>query len=110
MDHAPADLVPAMRQTVGALFWSLGQDFAVWSRNGDSQPVFAMGPENQVNVDPLRVNRQRLHQMFVRGVAELEPVLSSILSGSTHAGLKQAAAVPAVNFRYADELWVRTVY
>jgi hypothetical protein len=48
--------------------------------------------------------------MFVHGVAELEPVLSSILSASTLAELKQTAAAPEDSFRYSDELWVRTVY
>src|SRR5437870_10488474 len=48
--------------------------------------------------------------MFVRGVAELEPVLKSILSEATLSELQRAAAFPEEDFRYSDELWVRTAY
>ena len=110
VDHAPADLVPAMRQTAGVLFWSLEQNFPVWSAHSDSQPIPTIGAEHEVSLEPIRVNRKRLHQMFVHGVAELEPLLKSILSAPTLAELGRAAAVPEEDFRYADELWVRTVY
>lgn len=104
------DLVRAMRQTVGVLFWSLEQNFAIWSAIKDSQPIPTIGAEHEVSLDPLRLNRKRVHQMFVHGVAELEPVLKSILCPPTLAELQAAAAVPEEQFRYSDELWVRTAY
>jgi len=110
VDHVPADLVPAMRQTVGVLFWSLEQNFSIWSAHPDSQPIPTIGAEHEVSLDPIRVNRKRLHQMFVHGVAELEPVLESILSAPTLAELQSAASVAEEDFRYSNELWVRTVY
>jgi hypothetical protein len=110
VDHAPADLVPAMRQTVGVLFWSLEPNFSAWSASMDSQPVPCIGVEHEVSLEPLRLNRKRLHQMFVRSVTEIEPVLKSILSPQTLAELQRAATVPEEDFRYSDELWVRTVY
>lgn len=109
-EHAPPDLVPAMRRTVGALFWSLEQNFPLWSAAKESQPVATIGAEHAVSVEPLRVNRKRLFEMFIRGVGELEPILKSILSPATHAELQTAAALPEDDFRYSDELWVRTVY
>ncbi len=110
VDQAPADLVPAMRQTVGVLFWSLEQSFPPCAANPDSQPVPTTGPEHEISLEPLRVNPKRLHEMFVRGVGELEPVLKSILSAPTLGELQRAAGLPEVDFRYSDELWVRTVY
>lgn len=109
-DHAPADLVLAMRHTVGALFWSLERNFSVWSAATEAQAVPTFGPEHAVTLEPLRINRKRLYQMFATGVAELEPVLRSILSASTLAELQRAAALSEDDFRYSDELWVRTVY
>jgi glucosylglycerate synthase len=109
-DHAPADLVRAMRQTVGTLFWMLEQDFPVWSASTDSKPVPAIGAEQELTLEPLRVNRKRLHQMFVSGVSDLEPVLKSILTSSTLAALQRIAALPEAEFCYPDELWVQTVY
>lgn len=110
VEHAPAELVPAMRQTVGVLFWSLEQNFQAWSAYSNSQPIPTIGAEHEISLEPIRVNPKRLHQMFVHGVAELEPVLKSILSAPTLAELQAATAVPEEEFRYSDELWVRTVY
>ncbi len=109
-EQAPADLVPALQQTAGVVFWSMEKAFPSCSTNPDQQAVLTMGPENRMSLDPLRVNRKRLHQMFVRGVAELHPVLSSLLSSETLGQLQILAGVPEEDFRYNDSLWVRTVY
>lgn len=110
VEHSPSDLVPAMRQTVGGLFWSLDPNFAFWSAQNGSQAVPTFGADYEIALEPLRVNRKHLHQMFVRGVADLEPVLKTILSASTLAELQRVAALPEDDFCYSDELWVRTVY
>ena len=94
LDARSADLVDAMRQTVGALFWSLEPNFSLWSTKADSQPVPTLGGEQEVTLEPLRVNRKRLLGMFRSGVAELEPVLKSILSPPTLAELQRIAALP----------------
>ena len=109
-EHGSRDLLPAMRQTVDALFWSLDSNFAIWSATTDSQPVSTQGSEREVGLEPVRVNRKRLYDMFSSGVAELAPVLSSILSPATLSELQQAAALAEDDFRYPAELWVRTVY
>jgi glucosylglycerate synthase len=69
-----------------------------------------LGSDHEVSLEPLRINRKRLYEMFVHGVAELDPVLRSILSESTLAELRQIATMAEDDFRYGDELWVRTVY
>lgn len=109
-DHAPADLVKAMRRTAGVLFWSLEQNPSVVSSPVGSEAIPTIGCEHEVSLEPLRINRKRLHQMFVRGVAELKPVLQSILSSATFTELQNAASLPEENFHYSDELWARTVY
>ena len=83
VDARAADLVDAMRQTVGALFWSLEPNFSLWSGKSDSQPVPTLGAGQEVTLEPLRINRKRLFSMFRSGVSELEPVLKSILSPPT---------------------------
>jgi len=107
--HA-ADLVPALRQTVGALFSSLEPDFPVWSVVTGSQPAPTTGADHEVLLEPLRVNRKRLREMFSTGVAELESVFQSILSPSTLAELQRIAGLGEGAFHYPAELWVRTVY
>ncbi len=110
LDARSADLVDAMRQTVGALFWSLESNFPLWSGKTDSQAVPTLAGEQEMTLEPLRVNRKRLRDMFNSGVAELEPVLKSILSPPTLAELQRIATLAEEEFCYGDELWSRTVY
>jgi glucosylglycerate synthase len=110
VDNRSADLVLAMRQTVGVLFWALERNFPVCTAQAEADAASITDPKAATSIEPVRVNRKRLYEMFVHGVAELEPVLSSILSASTLAELKQTAAASEDSFRYSDELWVRTVY
>ena len=110
VERRAADLVPALRQTVGVLFSALDSNFSKWSKIVGSHDVPTMGSEQEIVLDPLRVNRRRLHQMFAAGVAELESVFQAILSSATLAELHRIAVLGEDDFRYPAELWVRTVY
>jgi glucosylglycerate synthase len=109
-DRHAADLVPALRQTVGVLFWSMDPNFSLWSSKTGSQPIPTTGAEQEFTHDPRRVNRKRLHEMFRSGVAELASVFQSILSPATLGELQQIAGLAEEDFYYSAELWVRTVY
>ncbi len=110
VERRAADLVPTLRQTVGVLFSALESDFSVWSKVVGSQPVPTTGSDQELLLDPMRVNRKRLRQMFSTGVAELQSVFQSILSPPTLEGLQRIAALGEEEFHYSAELWVRTVY
>ena len=107
--NAP-DLVPVLRQTVGALFSACEQDLPMWSVVAGSEPVPTNGADHDVLLEPLRVNRKRLREMFSTGVAELESVFQAILSPSTLAELQRIGRLGEEDFQYSAELWVRTVY
>lgn len=110
VDRTGADLVAALRQTVGTLFWSLEPNFQYWSATGEPESVPSCGAEYDLTTEPIRVNRKRLYQLFSSGVGELEPVLRSILSAQTLAEVQNIARLPEDDFRYPHELWVRTAY
>ncbi len=110
VERRSADLVPAMRQTVGVLFSSLEPNFSLWNTKTGSQPIPTTGAEQEFSLEPLRVNRKRLREMFSTGVAELESVFQSILSSSTLAELQRIAGLEESSFCYSAELWVKTVY
>jgi glucosylglycerate synthase len=110
IERRAADLVPALRQTVGVLFSALEPDFPVWSIVSGSQPIPTTGADHEVLLEPMRVNRKRLRAMFSTGVAELESIFQSILSTSTLAELQRIAHLGEEEFHYPAELWVRTVY
>ena len=105
-----ADLVPAMRQTVAVLFSSMDTTFSYWSNNHGSEAIPTTGPEYEVALEPVRINRKRLKQMFSDGVAELEPVFKSILSAQALSTLQHIARLGEEEFQYPAELWARTVY
>lgn len=109
VDHAPSDLVAAMREGVGTLFSSL-EEYPNWMASTTSQTVPTLWGEPEVMLEPLRVNRKRLYELFRSGVAELEPILTSIVSTSTLEHLQHLATVPEQEFCYSNELWVKTVY
>ncbi len=110
VDHNPADLVEAMRNVLGPLFWSLEQNSAFWSSSNGSQPVPIIGGAPEVTTEPLRINRKRLYHLFNQGVSELEPVLRSILSGSTLAELQRISKLPEEEFCFSNDLWTKTAY
>jgi hypothetical protein len=110
VERSSADLVPALRQTVGTLFAALDRDFPVWGAVTGCEPVPSNGTDQEVLLEPLRVNRKRLREMFSSGVAELESVFQSILSPSTLAELQRISRLGEDECRYSAELWVRTIY
>jgi len=110
VERRAANLVPALRQSVGVLFSALETDYDMWSTISGSAEVPTNGNTPELLLDPLRVNRKRLREMFVNGVSQLESVFQAILSPSTLAELKEIAGLGEEKFRYPAELWVRTVY
>lgn len=110
IERRGADLVPALRETAGALFSTLEADFPLWSSVVGSKSVPTTGADPKALLEPVRVNRKRLRDMFSTGVAELDSVFQSILSPLTLAGLQRIARLGEEEFHYPAELWVRTVY
>jgi glucosylglycerate synthase len=110
VERRAADLVPALRQTVGPMFSALESTFSVWRSVTSSETIPTIGAEHESLLDPVRVNRKRLREMFSTGVAELETVFNSILSRDTIAELQRIARLEEGNFSYPAELWVKTVY
>ena len=110
VERRATDLVPTLRQSVGVLFSALDSDFNAWSKVSGSQEVPTTGGDVELLLDPLRVNKKRLRDMFVNGVSELNSVFQAILSPSTLTDLNRIAGLEEEEFRYPAALWVRTIY
>ena len=110
LDHAPTDLVHALRDSVGPLFWALEHSPPARPNPAECTPVLTIGGNAEFTEEPRRINRKRLFQLFASGVVELEPILRSILSPATLGELQRGAAQAEDEFCYSDELWVRTIY
>jgi hypothetical protein len=111
--HSPTssgtDIVTAVRQAVGTLFWCLESQQPFWMERTGSESVPTFGPEHELTLEPVRVNRKRIFDLFLSGAAELSGILKSILAPETHAELQRIATEDDRKFRYKDELWARTL-
>jgi hypothetical protein len=104
------DIVEAIRQAVGNLFWCLERYEGRWLGRTGSQAVPTFGPDHELCEESPPANQEKILEMFRSGVNELEPLLASILTGETHAQVKAIALLDGDKFRFANELWVRTLY
>jgi glucosylglycerate synthase len=104
------DLVEAIRQTVGNLFWCLEKFESYWLDLKGSQPVPTFGPEHELISDEEPSAAERIFDLFRGGVQQLDSVLASILTPETHSRIKEIAALETSKFRFGAPLWVRTLY
>jgi hypothetical protein len=103
------DIVTAVRQTVGTLFWCLEWQERVWMERVGSEPVPTFGPDHELSSEKVRVSRKRIFDLFRSGVAELSPLLKSILAADTDAEIQRVATLDERNFRFDEVLWTRTL-
>jgi hypothetical protein len=104
------DLVEALRQTVGSLFWSLETHQNAWMDREGSEPLPTFGPDHAITAEPMDLDRARMFEMFQTGVKQLEPILNTILRPETHASIQAMAATEQQGFRFSSGLWVRMLY
>lgn len=104
------DIVEAVRETVGNLFWCMEVNQEHWLDRNGAQPIPTFGPEGEFLPDEPPANLERIFELFRSGVNELDPILASILTADTHAQIKAIAALDPAKFRLAIELWVKALY
>ncbi len=104
------DLVEAIRQTVGNLFWCLEKFESFWVARSGSDAITTFGSEHDLIEEEPPANSEKIFDLFRTGVQELESILASILTPETHARIKEIAALDAAKFRFGPALWVRTLY
>jgi glucosylglycerate synthase len=107
---AGAEIVDAVRQTVGNLFRCLETHQDNWLSRTGSHEVPTFGPDHQLTSDGNAPSQEKIFGMFRSGVSELDSILASILTKETHAQIKEIATLDQDKFRFNFELWVRTVY
>jgi glucosylglycerate synthase len=113
LQHATSpgpDIVEVFRQTVGNLFWCMESRQSTWLDCKKSEPVQTFGPEHELTSGRTDLDPHRIFEMFRNGVAELGPILSSILDPETHAEINRIVATEESAFRFRTDLWVRTLY
>jgi len=108
--RAALDLTTAIGEVGGALFRCMEIHESYWTSRQGSESVPTFGFQSIMDLDPVRVNRKKMFQMFKSGVDELGSVLEQILSPSTLAGVREVSKLEEKDFHFPDELWAKTVY
>ena len=108
--HAGPDLTTTIREIAGTVFRCMEIHQPYWVSRQGSQTVPTFGFEPVLDLDPARVDRSRMFQMFKGGVEQLGSVLEKILSLSTLQGIQEISKLEEKRFHFPDELWAKTVY
>ena len=103
------DIVTAVRQSVGTLFWCLEARQTYWMERAQPEPVPTFGKDHELTSDAVRINRGRIFELFQRGIADLSPILGSILTEETHKEIQLIATQGEPQFRFKNELWARAI-
>lgn len=104
------DIVTAVRQAVGALFWCIDANESYWMGRLGSEAVTAFGPDHELTEDTSSVNLERTFELFRSGVEELSPILKTIVAGDTYAEIQKLATLDERNLCFENALWAKTLY
>lgn len=104
------DIVEAVRETVGNLFWCMEVYEAHWLDRADTQPTATFGADHELLPGEAPANPEKIFALFRHGVDELQPILASILTADTRSQIKTMAASESTKFCFPNDLWVTTVY
>src|SRR6202050_26824 len=105
-----SDIVSAVRDAVGAFFWCMESQQEIWTARTGSEAVPTNGPDHELTIQAVRINRKRIFELFRTGASELETILKSVLSPETHAEIQRIAALDERKFRLGGELWARILF
>jgi glycosyltransferase involved in cell wall biosynthesis len=109
-NYAEADLTIVLPRVIGTLFECMGTDEAFWFSRSVPAPLPTFGFQYDLSLEPVRVNRDRMLQVFRNGVREFASILSPILSPATLEAIQRLIDVSDADLRFPDELWVKTIY
>ena len=104
------DIVTAIRETVGALFWCLESQQEYWMGVNAPEAVPTFGSDHELTTGAARINRKRIYELFQKGVTDLAAILKTILSDETRGEIERIAQLDERNCRLENELWVRIVF
>lgn len=105
-----ADLSAMLAQVVGSLFAVMEEHAGLWKEIRGSEPIPLFGPQDEVGVEPIRANVDRMLHVFRLGMAEFLPLWEGVLSREILEALGALAGSSGSRFHLADSLWVRLIY
>src|SRR5882724_7977338 len=92
------DIVEAIRQTVGNLFWCFETFQEHWMDRTGTEAVPTFGSDHELTAEDAPSGQEKMFELFRSGVKGLNTVLPSILTADTYAQIKEIAALEGEKF------------
>ena len=108
--HQRPDLSSVLTETVGSLFSQVELMAEQWQRVRGSEPVSTFGLRFDAEPDDPVIDVRPMIEKFRLGFVNLQEIWGLILPPATLLGLKKMSRLADEEFRFPDELWVRTIY
>jgi glycosyltransferase involved in cell wall biosynthesis len=105
-----ADLSAMLHQVVGAAFDLMEMYPAVWKTARRSAPVPTFGFQYTVGLEPVKVNVERMLDIFRKGIKDLREIWINILGAGDFGQIELLSRLPDREFRFPRSLWTRIVY
>jgi hypothetical protein len=104
------DLSTVLTETVGSLFGQVELTAEQWQRVRGSEPVSSFGLRFDGEPEDPEIDIGLLIERYRLGFVNLQEIWGLILPPATLLELKRLCRQTDADFRFPDELWVRTIY
>jgi hypothetical protein len=106
----PEELTAVLTETVGSLFSQVELTAEQWQRVRGSEPVPTVGLRFDGDLEDPVIDVRPMIEKFRIGFVNLQEIWALILPPATLLELKKMSRQSDKEFRFPDELWVRTIY
>ena len=103
-------LGPMFQQVLSALFSLMERYESFWKGIKGSEPLETFGFEGASEPEPVKVNLDRLIDLFKTGYQQLSPLWRDIFDEASFKQISETAGMEAKDFHLPTESWVKILY
>jgi glucosylglycerate synthase len=103
-------LGPMFQQVLSALFSLMERYESFWKGIKGSEPLETFGFEGASEPEPVKVNLDRLIDLFKTGYQQLSPLWRDIFDEASFKQISETAGMDAKDFHLPTESWVKILY
>jgi len=105
-----ADLADMLVQVVVTLFNLAEKHFEAWKGIKGSEDVPTFGFKYHVGLEPVKVNMERMLDIFRTGIRDLKPIWVDILGAGDFGEIEKIGSLDIKKFRFPSGLWAIIIY
>lgn len=103
-------LGPMFRQVIWTLFSLMERYESYWKKVRGSEPMETFGFEGTVEPEPVKVEPDKLIQLFKTGFKQFYPLWKDIFSKTCFKEIQKAEKMDSMQFSFHTDSWVRILY